>query len=142
MEESGASCTIQAPPFADLDRVASLCHETASRHGTGFYYPPDRLAAFLHGCGSCVRCIRIDLRGELLGVFVCFAAQECLHLWAAGTRYDLSQFSPYEMIFLAAVRHGIEHRIPLIEGGRGNGSKKLKLGFKPLRLFAFLRDTP
>lgn len=141
MSDSGATCRIESPPFQDLPRVAMMCHETAARHGTGFYYPPERLESFLLGCGSCVRLIRIDLNTEVLGVFVCFLERDCLHLWAAGTRYDLSRFSPYAMIFLTAVRHAIEHRMALIEGGRGNGAKKIKLGFKPLRLHAFIRSV-
>lgn len=142
MADAGAVCRVESPPFTHLDRVVQMCHETAARHGTGFYYPPARLKAFLLRCGAAVRFVCIWFGDDLLGVFVCFADAHRLHLWAAGTRYDLARFSPYLIAFAESVRYAIANGFTLVEGGRGNGAKKRKLGFQPLPLHVLIRQLP
>jgi uncharacterized protein len=137
-ESSAAELTVERHPFADIDEVVQLCRRTAVRYGAEFYYPQEPVRLLLAGVSS-ARLVSIRAGGERIGALICFVDGRRLHIWAAGTRYDRSAFSPYAIAIAEAIRFAIGERMSVIEGGRGNGRIKMKQGFSPLRLYACLR---
>jgi hypothetical protein len=65
-----------------------------------------------------------------VGTNICFADRGTFHTWAIGLQYGLTDFSPYRVISWEAIRFAISNKYRLIEGGRGNGEIKMRLGYK------------
>lgn len=137
--EAGTEVAVNHPPLRDLDRVVELFRLTASKHETAAYYPPDKLADFLHGIGDAVRLISLKLDETLLAAAACFQDRRKFHMWAGGVRYDLTAFSPYYVLFHEIMKTAYDSGSEIAEGGRGNARFKERFGMNPVPLFACIR---
>ncbi|MCP1107562.1 GNAT family N-acetyltransferase [Serratia nevei] len=136
-------CTLSmlAPPFDQrLEQLTDLCHQTTARLGTPQYFPAEPLSRFSRLCGDLIRLSLVEQQGQLVGGVICFEQEETLHIWSAGMRYDLVEFSPYTLAFAQAYRYAFENGFTRVEGGRLNEKIKTRLGFRPEPLYAITSD--
>lgn len=139
--ETDATVGLLEPPFdGRLEQLAQLCQQTTARYGTPQYFPAAILARFVRTCGELARLCVVEHEGQLAGGLICFVDKDVLCIWSAGMRYDKTDFSPYTVGFAHLYRYAFEHAIPIVEAGRLNERIKLRLGLKPLPLFAVTRE--
>jgi predicted N-acyltransferase len=136
-------CTLSmlSPPFDErLEQLTELCHQTTARLGTPQYFPAAPLAHFCRLCGDLIRLSLVEYEGALIGGVICFRQKDTLHIWSAGMRYDLVEFSPYTLAFAHAYQYAFAQGFARVEGGRLNEKIKTRLGFRPERLYAITSD--
>jgi predicted N-acyltransferase len=138
-DAEGLTLAVREGPDADLDAVVTLCRQTAARYGGEAYYPAETFGPFLRQAGPTLRVITVHAGDTLVGTGVCFRHLDRFHAWAAGMRYDLCRASPYTLVFHETVRYALESGASRVEGGRGNGRFKMRMGFVPVPLVTALR---
>ncbi|MEH6421891.1 GNAT family N-acetyltransferase [Pseudomonas sp. CGJS7] len=142
-EVSGATARMLSPPFDDrLEQLAGLCQQTTARNGTPQYFPAPELIRFVRLCGDLIRLCLIEQDGELAGGLICLVDKHFFCVWSAGMRYDKTDFSPYTIAFAHAYRHAFELGLPVVEAGRLNERIKLRLGLRPVPLYALTAESP
>lgn len=139
LAEYGVRVEIEAPPFARIEEVGRLCHETTARRGTPGYLPADALARFLTECGSLLRIVSIYHGDRRIGVSALLLDRPTVHLWLAGMDYALDTFSPYTVTFDTLFHFAFEHGFTRMECGRLNERTKQRFGFTPRPLHAIVQ---
>jgi hypothetical protein len=136
---SGARAVVETVPFARLDELAELCHQTTARRGTPQYLPPEPLAHLVRSCGDMIRLVVVyDHRDRIVGGAICIDDGPVLHVWLGGMTYDGIDFSPYSICFAEAYRYALAQGKCRVEAGRLNARIKHRLGLVPQPLHAIV----
>lgn len=138
-EEYGIRVEIEAPPFANLEEVGELCHDTTARRGTPNYIPAAALARFIAECGDLARIVSVYTQGKRVSVAILLLEAETVHCWLGGMSYIVDTFSPYTVTFEAIFRYAFEMGAKRVEGGRLNERVKQRLGFVPTPLYSIVK---
>jgi len=136
--ESGARTAVETVPFARLDEVAALAHQTTARKGTPQYLPATPLAHLVRSCGDMIRLIMIYDRDRIVAGCICIDDGPTFHLWLAGFDYDGIDFSPYTIGIAECYRYALAQGKRRVEGGRLNAKIKHRLGLSPQPLYAIV----
>ncbi len=138
-----SSSTIEMLPVrqADVDGFAELCFRTTVKNGTPSYYPVDAMRQLVHHCADIALVLSVRCEGRLCGSGIVFPDGRKIHFWALGVDYDLSEYSPYSMLFSALYDYAITHGFEVVEVGRTNKYIKERLGFKAVPLYSLIKRT-
>jgi predicted N-acyltransferase len=138
-EAGGARAVVQTVPYARLDELTALCHQTTARRGTPQYLPPAPLANLVRSCGDLIRLVVVhDERDRIVGGVICLDDGPVLHVWLGGMTYDGIDFSPYSIGFAEAYRYALAQGKVRVEAGRLNARIKHRLGLVPEPLHAIV----
>lgn len=137
-ELAGMDITSPDPAGGAIDAV-ELCRRTTARHGTADYYP-ERFCEFVAMAKDMVSVTEVRLGGHLASAAICLFDRTRFHLWAGGIDYEASAGvgSAFSLMLWPAVQETILRRLPILEGGRGNTTTKLRFRLEPVPLFAFV----
>ena len=135
---SGARAAIETVPFARLDELTELCHQTTARRGTPQYLPPAPLAHLVRSCGDMIRLVVVYDHDRIVGGVICIDDGPVLHVWLGGMAYDGIDFSPYSVCFAEAYKYALAHGKQRVEAGRLNAKIKHRLGLTPQPLHAIV----
>lgn len=136
--EVGVVSSIRRTSTRETAEGMRLLETSAARAGSPGYYRADRIADFLSMVGNRARVIEVALEDDLIALGIIFLDDDRIHTWAAG--YDRERqlpFSPYYVLYAAAVKLGFEQGLSLLEGGRRNDQFKKRFGMTPRSLLAF-----
>jgi predicted N-acyltransferase len=137
--EAGAEITICGPDAADLDGLLSLARRTAAKFSSQGFYPEGTFQQFVRRLGAAVRVIEIRLGARLIASGACLIDDRRFHNWTCGVDYTATQaFSPYYLLYCAAVREAIRSGAQVLEGGRANAEFKRRHGLHGRQLAVFL----
>lgn len=138
-----SASTVEILPVrdADVDGFAKLCFETTKKNGTPSYYPVDAMTRLVHHCADIALVLSVRSEGRLCGSGIAFPDRNKIHFWALGVDYDLSEYSPYCMLFSALYEYAIGKQLEVLEVGRTNKYIKERLGFKPVPLYSLIKQT-
>ncbi|MBA2672839.1 GNAT family N-acetyltransferase [Ramlibacter sp.] len=123
---------------ADVAGFAELCFRTTKKNGTPDYYPVEPMKKLVALCADIARVIEIRSAGQLCGAGIVFPDRDVLHFWALGVDYELSDYSPYCMLFSTLYEHAIDNGFATVEVGRTNRYIKERLGFRPVQLHSLI----
>lgn len=137
--EAGVQVAVHPAAEVDLAEVAALCRHTATRFDNGGFYPAGALERFVELLGPLAQVIEAREGGRLVGACICLVDGDRLHFWTGGYDYDVDgRYSPYAVCFRAAVELALRLRRPVLEGGRRNGTYKVRHGLSARHLDACL----
>jgi hypothetical protein len=137
----GCSVAVAPSSRTDLWEVVRLCRATAAKYGGEDFYPEIAFHDFLQAAADSTEIVTVHVSDVLVAACICLHDLDCLHIWAAGARYDLCRFSPYYVGFLRCIQYAIESGFRRLEAGRTNSRFKLKHNLTPLQLYGFLAET-
>ncbi|MGM9516571.1 GNAT family N-acetyltransferase [Roseateles sp. DB2] len=137
-EDEGGTVRVLNGDEADLRSVVALCNQTSAKNGTPHYYPLEAFFHFLQACSALLSVVQIEQKGRLVGAVVCLNEPGCLHMWAGGADYSVTEYSPYTIMIGASIRHGIAQGLRRLEAGRTNAKIKARLGCSPVPLYSAL----
>ena len=122
-----------------LGAAVELCRRSAAKFGNQHYYPAAGLAEFLRLARPFTSLIGIERDGVLIAVSISLVDGDRFHTWAGGADYEsVEGFSPNWVLVHEEIAEAIDRGAALLEGGRGNGSFKLRLGMTPEPVHAYL----
>lgn len=137
-EQADASKAVLPVHEADVAGFAELCFRTTKKNGTPDYYPVEPMKKLVQLCADIARVIEIRSEGRLCGAGIVFPDRDVLHFWALGVDYELSDFSPYCLLFSTLYEHAIANGFATVEVGRTNRYIKERLGFRPVQLHSLI----
>jgi hypothetical protein len=135
-----AGLSVAAPdPAGGADEAVELCRRTTARHGTADYYP-ERFGEFVGLARDLVSVTEVRLGDRLAAAAICLVDRRRFHLWAGGIDYEVTAGirSAFSLMLWPAVAETIRRGLPVLEGGRGNTTTKLRFRLDPVDLFAFV----
>lgn len=141
--EANAQSSIQveagrAMSIDDLREIATLCHNTSDKYGTGHYYPIDKLTEFMAHCLDLITFISVYVNNVRVSCNICFVHHDTLYLWACGMTYDDVDFSPYVVTVWKAYEYARQQGLKKIDIGRTSQAMKERMGFSPVPLYFYL----
>jgi len=135
---SGARAVVETAPFARLEELTELCHQTTKRKGTPEYLPPAPLAALASSCGDMLRFVVVYAEDRIVAGLICIDDGPVFHLWLGGMTYEGLDFSPYTIGVAEGYRYALAQGKRRIEVGRLNAKIKRRLGLSPMPLHAIV----
>jgi hypothetical protein len=137
--DAGVRTRTTDPDNADLDGLYAIVRAMASKFDNSRFYPSGLFQAFIRQLGTTARVLEIRMRDRLIAGGVCLVDDRRFHMWTGGVDYSATTgFSPYNLLFFAAVREALRTGTPVLEGGRRNAVFKGPHGLHRVPLVACL----
>lgn len=126
-----------------VEALAALVRDVCEKHGAPVSYPLETLRSIFRRLGSRIHLGSLWHDGAMLGAMLSVAHGGALWGWIAGLDYSRNrEFGTYYALYLLSIERALQLGVRRLEAGRGQYRIKVRLGFTPTPLRAWMQAGP
>jgi predicted N-acyltransferase len=126
-----------------VEALAGLVRDVCEKHGAPVSYPLATMRSIFRRLGPRLHLGSLWHDGRMLGAMLSVAHGDALWGWIAGLDYMRNrEFGTYYALYLLSIERALQLGVSRLEAGRGQYRIKVRLGFTPNPVRAWLRPGP